>query len=53
MVMVEPYHMVVSSIRTPGMVRFWRLGKFFYLNLPQSRQLQITANTVGKLPAMD
>ena len=38
---------------TPGMARFWSLGKFIYPNLPQYTQLQMSTNIVGKVPAMD
>ena len=44
---------VVGSIPTPGMVRFWSLDNFIYVNLPQYIQLQMSINIVGKVPAMD
>ena len=44
---------VVSSRPTLGMVRFRSLGNFVYPTLPQSTQLQMSTNTVWKVPAMD
>ena len=34
-------------------VRFRSLGNFVYPTLPQSTQLQMSTNTVWKVPAMD
>ena len=34
-------------------VRFRSLGNFVYPTLPQSIQLQMSTNTVWKVPAMD
>ena len=36
-----------------GTVRFRSLGNFVYPTLPQSTQLQMSTNTVWKVPAMD
>ena len=44
---------VVSSRPTLGTVRFRSLGNFVYPTLPQSTQLQMSTNTVWKVPAMD
>ena len=44
---------VVSSRLTLGTVRFRSLGNFVYPTLPQSTQLQMSTNTVWKVPAMD
>ena len=41
---------VVGSVPTLGMVR---LGNFIDPNLPQYTQLQMSTNTVGKVPAVD
>ena len=43
----------MSSRPTLGTVRFQSLGNFVYPTLPQSTQLQMSTNTVWKVPAMD
>ena len=41
--------MVMGSIPTLGMVRFLTSGNFFYPNLPQYTQQQMSTNIVGRV----